>query len=76
MSKKELNEAMIEVLRLMRNEIDSLPGLKNFHENDPIYDESIELAKDKVFNAIEDLILYIETDDAEEEEEEDELDSG
>jgi hypothetical protein len=65
MGKKELNEAMIDVLRLMRNEIDTLSGLKNFHEGDPIFDEAIELAKDKVFNAIEDIILYIETDDAE-----------
>jgi hypothetical protein len=68
LGKKELNEAMIDVLRLMRNEIDNLSGLKNFHEGDPVYDEAIELAKDKVFNSIEDIILYIETDDSEEEE--------
>lgn len=60
---------MLDVLRLMRNEIDNLPGLKAFHEGDPIYDEAIELAKDKVFNAIEDMILYIETDDSEDEKE-------
>lgn len=72
MGKKELNAATIEVLRLMRNEIDSLPGLKNFHVGDPIYDEAIELAKDKVFSSIEDMILYIETDDTEEEDRGDE----
>jgi hypothetical protein len=74
MGKKELNEAIIDVLRIMRNEIDNLPGLKNFHEGDPIYDEAIEIAKDKVFNSIEDIILYVETDDPEEDDEDDERD--
>jgi hypothetical protein len=66
MGNKERNEAIIEVLRLMRNEIDSLPGLKSFHEGDPVYDDAIEIAKDRVFNSIENMITYIETDDCEE----------
>jgi hypothetical protein len=64
--KKERNDAIIDVLTLMRNEIDGLPGLKKFHEGNPIYDEAIEIAKDKVFSSIEDMITYIETDDSEE----------
>jgi hypothetical protein len=34
MTKRERNEAILDVLRLMLNEIDNLPGLKNFHEGD------------------------------------------
>jgi hypothetical protein len=67
MSMEKLNKATIEVLILMRNEIDNLSGLKAFHEGDPVYDEAIEVAKDKVFSAIEDIIDYYETDDSEEE---------
>jgi hypothetical protein len=67
MGNPRLNEAMIEVLQLMRGEIDDLPGLAAFHPGDSVYDEAIELAKDKVFEAIEDIITYIETDDAEDE---------
>ena len=70
MGKKEKNEAIIETLNLMRDEIDSLPALKNFHEGDPVFDEAIEVAKDKVHDLISDLITYIETDDADEEEKE------
>lgn len=62
---------MIDVLHIIRNEIDSLPALKNYHEGVPAYDEAIGLAKDKVFSAIEDIILYVETDDSDEEDEED-----
>jgi hypothetical protein len=67
MVKKERNDAIIDVLRLMLNEIDNLPGLKGFHEGDPVYDDAIEVAKDKVFSSIEDMILYFETDDSESE---------
>jgi hypothetical protein len=70
MVKKELNEAIIDVLRLMLNEIDNLPGLKNFHEGDSAYDEAIEIAKDKVFSSIEDAITFLETDDLEEDDDE------
>jgi hypothetical protein len=69
MSKKERNAAIIDALRLMLNEIDSLPGLKKFHEGDPVYDEAIEIAKDKVFGSIEDMITYYETEDADSDEE-------
>jgi len=72
MGRKAINEAIIETLIIMRNEIDNLSGLKNFHEGDPIYDEAIEIAKDKVFSSIEDIITYIETDDAEEDDGENE----
>jgi len=64
MGKQEMNAAEIEVLNAIRNEIDALPGLKDFHSGDPVYDEAIEIAKDRVFGAIEDLITYIETDDS------------
>ena len=64
MGKKKLNDAIIDVLRLMRDEIDGLPGLKSFHETDPVYDEAIEVAKDKVFDSIEVMITYYETDDS------------
>jgi hypothetical protein len=74
MDKKELNNAIIDVLNSMKDEIDSLPGLKHFHEDDPIYTEAIEIAKDKVFNAIEDIIIYVQTDDAEDAEEEEDKD--
>jgi hypothetical protein len=60
---KEKNNAIIEVLRLIRDEIDSLPGLKSFHQGEPLYDEAIEEAKDQVFSSIEDMITFIETDD-------------
>lgn len=72
MEKKEKNDAIIETLNIMRDEIDTLPALKDFHEGDPIYDEAIEIAKDKVHDLISDLITYIETDDAADEETEDE----
>ena len=72
MGSRRKNEALIEVLAYMRGEIDGLAGLKNFHAGDPIYDEAVEEAKDKVFEAIEDLITYVETDDDEDEEEEEE----
>ena len=72
MARKLLNEAIIDVLRLMRNEIDNLPGLKDYHEGDPVYDEAIQIAKDKVFGSIEDMILYVETDDPENAEEDEE----
>jgi hypothetical protein len=65
MGRTGLNEAIIDVLKLMRDEIDNLPGLKSFHQGEPIYDEAIEAAKDKVFSSIEDLITYIGTDDSE-----------
>jgi hypothetical protein len=42
--------------------------LKNFHEGDPVFDEAIEIAKDKVHDLISDLITYIETDDVADEE--------
>jgi hypothetical protein len=66
MGDRKMNEAVIDVLNLMRGEIDALPGLKDFHRDDPVYDEAIEIAKDKVFGAIEDLITYVETDDSDE----------
>jgi hypothetical protein len=68
MRKKGLNDAIIEVLQVIRNEIDNLPGLKNFHEGDPVYDEAIGMAKDKVFGSLEDMITYLETDDSDEDE--------
>jgi hypothetical protein len=74
MGKKELNEAIIDVLNQIRGEIDNLPGLKNFHVGEPVYDEAIEISKDKVFGAIEDIITYIETDDVEEDSDDDEED--
>jgi hypothetical protein len=71
MGNKDQNNAVIDVLKLMRNEIDSLPGLKGYHEGDPVYDEAIGIAKDKVFGAIEDMIAYLETDDPDSADEED-----
>jgi hypothetical protein len=71
MTKQERNEAIIDVLRLMLTEIDNLPGLKNFHEGDAAYDEAIEIAKDKVFSSIENIITYLETDDPDENDDED-----
>jgi hypothetical protein len=76
MARKEQNDAIIDVLKLIRNEIDSLPGLKSYHEGDPVYDEAIEIAKDKVFSSIEDIITYIETDDAEADEMDEDEDDG
>jgi hypothetical protein len=71
MGNKDQNNAIIDVLKLMRNEIDSLPGLKGFHAGDPLYDEAIGIAKDKVFGSIEDMIAYLETDDPDSGDEED-----
>jgi hypothetical protein len=71
MANKDRNGAIIDVLKVMRNEIDSLPGLKGFHAGDPLYDEAIEIAKDKVFGSIEDMIAYLETADPDSSDEED-----
>lgn len=60
MGNKDQNGAIIDVLKLMRNEIDSLPGLKEYHAGEPRYDEAIGIAKDKVFGSIEDMISTLE----------------
>jgi hypothetical protein len=69
-------DALIDVLNMMKDEIDALPGLKHFHEEDLGYTEAIAIAKDKVFSAIEGIIAYVETDDEEKDKEEDEAIDG
>ena len=56
-------EALKEVLNIMLNAIDSLPALQDFHLGEPVYDEAIEIAKDRVHEAIDDLIIDVETED-------------
>jgi hypothetical protein len=58
-------DALLEVLNIMLSAIDSLPALKDLHPGDPVYDEAIEIAKDRIHDAMEELIIDVETDDFE-----------
>jgi hypothetical protein len=58
-----LKQARLDVLNKLSNEIDSLPGLTDFHAGDPDYDEAISVIKDQLADFVEDLIVNTEAED-------------